>query len=181
MDDVSGHQVAERYLPRLAVANDGSGDVDHGLELGGSGVRTGLLPEAESHAQNHHHGHHGAGARVSGGEGYRRQSRQQNHQRIADDFQKADGPTFRLFLRHLIRTRGARPIFGLVLRQAALRGAQVPQQRVNVLAGGVEDGGRNMNLLVLGLSWNRRLVRFKHHRSSRGATNALQFDDRRFT
>ena len=96
-------------------------------------------------------------------------------------FRRRMGQPCRLLLRHFIRTRGARPIFGFVLRQAALRGAQVPQQLVTVLAGGVEDSGRNMNLVVLGLSWNRRLVRFKHHRSSRGATNALQFDDRRFT
>ncbi len=118
MDDVPRHQIPQRYLAGLAIPNDGGGDVDHGLELGGRRVRAGLLPEAEHDAQQYHHGHHGSGARVAGGEGNRRESRQQDHQRIADDFQKADEPALRLFLRDFIRTRRGRPLFGFGLRQA---------------------------------------------------------------
>ena len=49
-------------------------------------------------------------------EGNRRQSRQQDHQRVADDFQKAEGPALLPLLCDLIRTRRARPFFGISLR-----------------------------------------------------------------
>ena len=43
--DVAGDQVAERHLPRLAVADHGGRDADHGLELGGGVVGPRLLNE----------------------------------------------------------------------------------------------------------------------------------------
>ena len=176
LDDVPGHQVPEWYLPRRAVPNDGGGHVDHGLELLCGGVRPGFLPEAEPHAQHHHTCHHGAGARVACKEGNRRQSRQQDHQRVADDFQKADGPALLPLLRDLIRTRRARPLFGLSLRQASQRRSQVPEQCFAVLPGGVEDGGRNTNILVLRLRWNRRLVRASRWRRDLGACRSRVAD-----
>ena len=93
-------------------------------------VRPGFLPEAEAHAQHHHGRHHRAGARVACKKGNCRQSRQQDHQRVADDFQNADGPALLPLLRDLIRTRRARPFFGLRLRQAVQRRSQVPEQFV---------------------------------------------------
>ncbi len=98
-----------------AIPQNGGGDVDHGLELRRRRVRPGLLHEAERDAEHHHGRHHGSGARVAGGEGNRRQSRQQNHQRIADDFQQANEPALPALLRHLIRPSRARALFGLAL------------------------------------------------------------------
>jgi hypothetical protein len=91
LDDVPGHQVPERHLPRRAVPNHRGGHMDHGLELLRGGVRPGFLPEAESHAQRHHTRHHEPARASPVSERNCRQS-QQDHQRVADDFQKADGP-----------------------------------------------------------------------------------------
>ena len=74
VDDVPRHQVPKRYLPRRAVPNHCSGDVDHSLELLGGGVRPGFLPEAKSHTQHHHAYHYKAGTRVAGKERNGRQN-----------------------------------------------------------------------------------------------------------
>ena len=63
---VAGDQVAEGNLRALAVAEDGGGDADHRLELGGGGVGPGLLDEPQDDAEDHHHGHHDAGPQVAG-------------------------------------------------------------------------------------------------------------------
>ena len=89
---------------RLAVAEDGGGDVNHGLELGGGGVGAGFLDEAEGDAQDDHGSHDGAGAGVAGGEGNRREDGQQDYQGVADNFQEADEPALGAFLRDFIRT-----------------------------------------------------------------------------
>ena len=65
LHDVAGHELLEGNLPGLAVAHDGGGDADHRLELGGGGVRAGLLHEAQRHSQHHHQQHHRAGPEVA--------------------------------------------------------------------------------------------------------------------
>jgi Mg2+-importing ATPase len=50
LDDIPGHQVTERHLPRGAIPNDRSSHVNHGLELCRSRVRPRLLDEAERDA-----------------------------------------------------------------------------------------------------------------------------------
>ncbi len=117
LDDVPGHQVAQRHFLRLAIPNDGGGHMDHGLELRRRRVCPGLLQEAQRDAEHHHGRHYGSGARVAGSEGNGRQSRQQNHQRITNDLQQTERPALAAFLRHLIRTCGAQPLFGLGLGQ----------------------------------------------------------------
>jgi hypothetical protein len=60
--------------------------MDHGFQFLCGGIRPCFLPEAEPHTQRHHSGHYGAGARIACKKGNCRQSRQQDYQRVADDF-----------------------------------------------------------------------------------------------
>ena len=67
--------------------------------------------------------------------------RQQDHQRVADDFQQADEPALPALLRHFIRPGRARALFGLRLRQARRSRPQGLEQLFAVLPGGIEDSG----------------------------------------
>ena len=156
LDDVAGHQVAERDLSGRAIAHDGGGDVDHGLELGGGGVGAGFLQEAEADAEDHHHGHDGAGARVAGRRRKPPKGRQQNHQRVAGHFQQADEPALLAFLRDFVRARGARAFFSLGLRQALRGGMKRLEEGVVILRGGVEDGRRDVDVLFFLLGSGNR-------------------------
>ena len=78
---------------------------------------------------------------------------------VADDFQKVDGPALLPLLCDLIRTRRASPFHSLGLCQASQRCSQIPQQFFAILPRGVEDCGRNMNVLSLRIRWTRRLGR----------------------
>jgi hypothetical protein len=115
--------------------------MDHGFELRRSRIRLGFLYEAKCDAERHHGRHHGSGARVARSERNRRQRRQQDHQWVADDFQKAHGPALPALLSHLIRTRRAPALFGLRLRQATGSRPQISEQFFAVLPGGIEDRG----------------------------------------
>ena len=61
------------------------------------------------------------------------------NQRIANDFQNANGPALLALLCDLIRTRRARSLVGLRLRQAAQRRSQVAEQLFAVLPCGIDD------------------------------------------
>ena len=118
IDDVPRDQIAQRHLLRLAIPKDIGGHVDHGFELGRGRVRAGFLHEAQRGAEHHHACHHGTGARVARGKRDRRESCQQNHQRIAEDDQQPHKPAAPAFLCNLVRAGGTRSRFGLRLRQA---------------------------------------------------------------
>ena len=73
LDDVPRHKIAQRQFACRTVAKHCRGNVNHGLELLGGGVRPGFLKEAQSYAQAHHQCHHVTGARIAGNKGHRRQ------------------------------------------------------------------------------------------------------------
>jgi len=104
--------------------------------------------------------------RVTRGKGNRRESGQQNHQRVAKDYQEPHKPAAPAFLRNLVRAGGTRSGFGLRLRQAHRSRVQRLKQRIAVLRCRVEDGRGNTDVVALDLCSSRRLVRSR--RSSRG-------------
>ncbi len=75
LDDIPGHQVAQRNLASRAVPHNRGGHVNHGFEFLSGGIRAGFLPEAQAHTQCHHDGHYDPGTRVTGKKGNCRQNR----------------------------------------------------------------------------------------------------------
>ena len=73
-------------------------------------------------------------------------------------FRRRIEPALPALLRHLIRTRRARALFGFRLRQARGSRPQDLEQLFAVLPGGIEDSGRNMDIVVFRFRRNRRLV-----------------------
>ena len=174
VDDVSGDQVAQRHLLRLAIPKDIGGHVDHGFELRRRRIRAGFLHKAQRRAEHHHACHHRPGARVTRGKGDRRESCQQNHQRVAKDDQEPYEPAAPAFPRNLVWADGARSRFSLRLCQTLGSRVQRLKQCCAVLRRRIEDGGGNTDVVVLGLCNGRRLVR-RRRSSLRANTRRAAF------
>ena len=109
--------------------------------------------------------------RVTRGKGNRRESGQQNHQRVAEDDQEPHKPAAPSFLRNLVRAGGTRSRFGLLLRQALGSRVQRLKQCIAVFPRRFKDGSRDVNVMFLCLCGNWRSI--SRRRSPHGSSDAL--------
>src|ERR1022692_3596624 len=153
--------------------------MDHGLQLFGCGVRPCFLPEAKSHTKRYHTYHHRACARIACKKGNCRQSRKQDHERVAYDFQNTVGPALLPLLCDLVWTHRARTLVGLSLRQASEGSSQVPKNLFAILASRVENRRQNMNILFFRFGLYRRLARASRWRGEIRRSSSSRADQSR--
>ena len=132
--------------------------MNHRLELRRSGARTSFLQEPERDAQNDHARHDAPSAWIAGGEGDRRQYRQQNDQRVSNDDQQTEEPAALPLLRNFIRPCNARSRLRLALCEACGSRVQGSKQVVPVFPRGIEDGRGDANVMLLCLCGDLRFV-----------------------
>jgi hypothetical protein len=84
LDDVAWHELRERELARLAIAERRRVDRDHRLELRRAQARPDLLEQLESDAEHDHQRHHRGSARIAGRERDCGEDREQDHERVQD-------------------------------------------------------------------------------------------------
>jgi hypothetical protein len=110
--------------------------MDHGLQLRCRQVCP-RLPHKTKRDAEHHHSPITVPARASPVAKETAESPQQDHQRVAHDYQQAHEPPLPAFLRYFIWPCGPFAFFGLRLRQARGSCTQELQQPFAVLPGGI--------------------------------------------
>ena len=149
LDDVAGHQVAQRHLSALPSRTTVAVTWIMALSFAAAASARASCKKRSPDAQHDHHGHHGAGASVARGKGNCRESRQQNHQRIANDFQEAGWASPAASPARPHSDRPCAPALRPRLASSRPESFANPGAVFAVLPSGIEYRGRNMNILVL--------------------------------
>jgi hypothetical protein len=139
VDEVAGHEFAERNLTGRAVAHDGRRYPDHGLEPCRRGVRTEFLGEAQADAQDADHRHDDGGAHVAGGERDDGEDAEQGDERVGRGPEEADRPSLGSLARDLVGTMAGEAKFGLPLCEPAGRRPESAENVALFLAGRVRQ------------------------------------------
>ena len=143
-DDVALHQLADRQLDLLAIAQHGGCIADHGFQALGGAVRAAFLHEAQQGRQNHHGADDDGGLRIFRQVGHNRQHGEQQVERILVAQPQMLVPGQRFFMLDFIRPRLRADDLRLGIAQAFQARMQAVQGAVQVFMGGGQQLARQV-------------------------------------